>query len=53
MLGRKDVVSMCAIAGVLDLTMVSDIIHKMLSTLARSGPDGNGVFAASFPSCGD
>ena len=35
---------MCAIAGVLDLMIESGIVEKMLSTMARRGPDGNGVF---------
>ena len=33
---------MCAIAGILDLPTVGT--EKMLSTMARRGPDGNGVF---------
>lgn len=35
---------MCAIAGVLDLTVIPDIVRKMLSTMARRGPDANGVY---------
>lgn len=33
---------MCAIAGILDLPAVGT--EKMLATMARRGPDGNGVF---------
>ena len=34
---------MCAIAGILGLRYDEKIIQKMLATMARRGPDGNGV----------
>ena len=34
---------MCAIAGVLDLPADPKILKKMLSTMARRGPDGSGI----------
>ena len=34
---------MCAIAGILSLVYNESIIQKMLQTMARRGPDGNGV----------
>ena len=34
---------MCAIAGILDLTYNESTIKKMLASMARRGPDGNGV----------
>ena len=34
---------MCAIAGILDLTYNESTIKKMLRSMARRGPDGNGV----------
>ena len=34
---------MCAIAGILGLPYNEAIIQKMLSTMQRRGPDGNGV----------
>ena len=34
---------MCAIAGILDLPYDESVISKMLATMARRGPDGNGV----------
>ena len=34
---------MCAIAGMLDLTYNESTIKKMLATMERRGPDGNGV----------
>lgn len=34
---------MCAIAGILGLPYNESTIHKMLSTMQRRGPDGNGV----------
>ncbi len=36
---------MCAIAGILGLSAGPDIAEKMLSTMARRGPDGEGVYA--------
>ena len=33
---------MCAIAGVLGLTVTPEILKKMLKTMERRGPDGNG-----------
>ena len=44
MLGRKDVVDLCAIAGVLGLTAPDQVAEKMLATMKRRGPDGRGVF---------
>ena len=35
---------MCAIAGILDLRCDKTIQKKMLSTMARRGPDGSGVY---------
>ena len=35
---------MCAIAGVLGMELPEDIASKMLATMARRGPDGNGVY---------
>lgn len=34
---------MCAIAGILNLSFDEDILQKMLTTMARRGPDGNGI----------
>ena len=34
---------MCAIAGILGLPYTESIIHAMLASMARRGPDGNGV----------
>ena len=34
---------MCAIAGILGLRYREDVIQNMLRTMARRGPDGNGV----------
>ena len=34
---------MCAIAGILDLSFDMDTLQKMLSTMARRGPDSNGI----------
>ena len=35
---------MCGIAGMIGLTAGPDIQKKILATMARRGPDGNGVF---------
>ena len=35
---------MCGIAGIIGLTAGDDIQKKILATMARRGPDGNGVF---------
>ena len=35
---------MCAIAGILDLKADQAVLEKMLNTMARRGPDGNGIF---------
>ena len=35
---------MCAIAGILDLHCDKTVQKKMLATMARRGPDGNGVY---------
>lgn len=35
---------MCAIAGILGLPAQGDTIEKMLRTMARRGPDGNGIY---------
>ena len=35
---------MCAIAGVLDIPVTEMIAEKMLKTMRRRGPDGNGVW---------
>lgn len=37
---------MCAIAGILDLYVDKAICDRMLRTMARRGPDGNGVYQA-------
>ena len=37
---------MCAIAGTVGLPLGPDIVGKMLKTMERRGPDGNGVFTA-------
>lgn len=34
---------MCAIAGVLDLAATPEILERMLKTMERRGPDGNGI----------
>ena len=34
---------MCAIAGILDLQITEEILQKMLRSMARRGPDGNGI----------
>ena len=36
---------MCAIAGILGLPARAETTEKMLGTMARRGPDGNGVYA--------
>lgn len=41
---------MCAIAGILNLPYDEKIIQKMLASMARRGPDGNGV-AMTAGSC--
>ena len=41
---------MCAIAGILGLSYEEKTIQRMLRTMARRGPDGNGV-AMSENSC--
>ena len=38
---------MCAIAGILDLSLCSGAVERMLSSMERRGPDGNGVFSGS------
>ena len=40
---------MCAIGGILDLKVTEEIIQKMLASMARRGPDGNGI--SRFESC--
>ena len=40
---------MCAIAGVLDLDIRKENLHKMLNTMLRRGPDGKGIYTA--PGC--
>ena len=35
---------MCAIAGLLGLHSDSKIMHRMLETMARRGPDGKGSY---------
>ena len=35
---------MCGIAGIIGLTAGSEVQKKILATMARRGPDGNGVF---------
>ena len=40
---------MCAIAGILGLPYTESIIHAMLASMARRGPDGNG--AAMWQEC--
>ena len=40
----KDVVGMCAIAGAVGLRVDADTGKKMLGTMVRRGPDGEGVF---------
>lgn len=38
---------MCAIAGAIYMEMTPDTIEKMLQTMQRRGPDGNGVFSSA------
>ena len=38
-------VPMCAIAGLVGLPVRPDTVQKMLTTMERRGPDGNGVYA--------
>ena len=40
----KDVVDMCAIAGAVGLPVDENTERRMLSTMVRRGPDGEGVF---------
>lgn len=35
---------MCAIAGIIDLTADAPVLEKMLSTMARRGPDERGIY---------
>ncbi len=35
---------MCAIAGILNLGVTSEILEKMLTSMARRGPDGRGIY---------
>lgn len=37
-------VPMCAIAGVVDLPVSTDTAQHMMQTMARRGPDGNGIY---------
>ena len=37
-------VPMCAISGAVGLPLSQDTVKKMLDTMQRRGPDGNGVF---------
>lgn len=39
----KDVICLCAIAGIFDLTIHEDMLQKALETMSRRGPDGNGI----------
>ena len=39
-------VPMCAIAGTVGLPLGPDTIEKMLSTMERRGPDGNGMYTS-------
>ena len=36
---------MCAIAGVIGATVCEDTLHRMLQTMARRGPDGDGIYS--------
>ncbi|MBQ9761585.1 MAG: asparagine synthase (glutamine-hydrolyzing) [Oscillospiraceae bacterium] len=36
---------MCAIAGILDLPATEPVVSAMLTTMARRGPDGEGIYA--------
>ncbi len=38
---------MCAIAGILNLACSDAVCKKLLSTMARRGPDGNGIYTAN------
>ena len=44
-LNGKDVMGMCGIAGILNLETKEATITSMLQTMARRGPDGNGVYS--------
>ena len=39
----KDVICLCAIAGILDLMFGEEILQRCLATMKRRGPDGNGI----------
>lgn len=39
----KDVICLCAIAGILNLEFSDEILKNCLTTMARRGPDGNGI----------
>lgn len=41
---RKDVMEMCAIAGVVNLPAQMDNLKEMIGTMVRRGPDGNGIY---------
>ena len=40
---------MCAIAGIMDLPYDDNIIHSMITTMRRRGPDGKGIYTT--PAC--
>ena len=42
--GRKDVIVMCGIAGMVGLETGDDTIERMLATMGRRGPDGHGIY---------
>lgn len=42
-MSRKVVMDMCAIAGVIGLDVTEEILRKMLQTMVRRGPDGQGI----------
>lgn len=42
--GRKEGMDMCAIAGVISLTVGDETCRKMLKTMERRGPDASGVW---------
>ena len=41
----KDVISMCAIAGILGWDTDQETVQKMLSSMSPRGPDGQGIYA--------
>ena len=40
----KDVITMCAISGMIGLPWTREILGSMLDTMRRRGPDGRGIY---------